>query len=382
MKVRALQANFQGDRLRQARLASGLSASTLAERLNLTRQAISGFELGKSPSAETVGLLAKELKVSETLFFMPMDTQSERLTSGINFRALKKAPVFERSKAQAYLEWFAYLAGRISRDIELPPVNLPDLYGGQIDALSNDRIDELADELRQFFGLGFGPIPRLSLLLENNGVLVGHAHLSEGMDGVSAWFNERPFILVSSHANYFRNRMDVGHELGHLVLHRGLTQDDIDQKDFLKLIESQAFRFGAAFLMPEKTFLPDAYSVDLNHLLALKKKWGVSIQAMIFRLSDLQVISQHQKQRLFQAIASRKWRRIEPLDLETPADQPMLLKRAAEFSEEQKISLFHEVFLDTKLPPAFLQSIAGLNEIDLLGKQPDISNILHFRKKM
>ena len=94
---------------------------------------------------------------------------------------------------------------------------------------------DISVSFTQIFGLGFGPIPKLSLLLENNGVLVGHAPLSEGMDGVSAWFNERPFILVSSHANYFRNRLDVGHELGHLVLHRGLTQDDIDQKDFLKL---------------------------------------------------------------------------------------------------------------------------------------------------
>jgi len=62
------QGNF-GSRLRQLRLAAGLSQQELARKANLTQQAISQVERGGSqPNWDTVCRLAGALRITPTAF--------------------------------------------------------------------------------------------------------------------------------------------------------------------------------------------------------------------------------------------------------------------------------------------------------------------------
>ena len=86
--------------------------------------------------------------------------------------------------------------------------------------------------------------------------------------------------------------------------------------DEFKERERQANKFASSFLLPRDTFLADCrkYPTELEYYRNLKNDWEVSIQAMIFRANDLDVISNNQYQYLMRQVSSRGWRKKEPGD--------------------------------------------------------------------
>lgn len=99
---------------------------------------------------------------------------------------------------------------------------------------------------------------------------------SATIEGLSAWSSElqRPYVLLSSDkGNGFRSQFDLAHELGHLVLHKGIERSTDPQR--YKLMEDQAHRFAGAFLLPAETFAADVKTpVTLDSLLLLKQRRG------------------------------------------------------------------------------------------------------------
>jgi hypothetical protein len=71
--------------------------------------------------------------------------------------------------------------------IDLPPVNLPTIEF-DFERDGHERIEELADQLREFWNVGFGPIIGLIPLLEYNGIIVVEEPVNcDDMDAVSRW---------------------------------------------------------------------------------------------------------------------------------------------------------------------------------------------------
>ncbi|MFM9470015.1 ImmA/IrrE family metallo-endopeptidase, partial [Streptomyces scabiei] len=73
-----------------------------------------------------------------------------------------------------------------------------------------------------------------------------------------------------------RQRFDVAHELGHLVLHdeRDMTPKDSRER------EAEANAFAAAFLMPATGLHAQTmWSASIQKILAAKKHWKVSAMA-------------------------------------------------------------------------------------------------------
>jgi Zn-dependent peptidase ImmA (M78 family)/transcriptional regulator with XRE-family HTH domain len=373
---------FVPQRLRQARLANGLSVSELAVRIGVDRSLISLYENGRTPSSENWGPLSQVLGVDRAYFAMPIHPQLEQQASAINFRALKKSPVSERQRARALIEWAAFLASRLETFVGLPSPRLPAAADLDPADITTDVVEEAANSTRQFFRLGVGPIADLTLLLENHGVIVAKAPLHGDMDGLSAFFDERPIILIKDSANYFRSRFDLAHELGHLVLHRHIGQEELDASpSLLNTVEKQAHQFASFFLMPETGFLPEALHTDIDALLELKDKWGVSMQAIVRRLYESDVISSSSYKRLQVMFTRSGYRRVEPKDDSRVPERPRLLKRAAEFATKEAIAPFHEVFVGTRLPTWFLCTAAGLTEQDLVPSTLDVSNVLTFKSR-
>lgn len=377
--MRSADPAYTGARLRQARLAAQLSAAELADKVGVTRQAVYAAEAGKPLSAEKMQHIGLVLGVPLDLFYRPIPADAEA-EGAINFRKLKSAVEAQKDWARTALSWTAELATLFEEMLQLPPTSLPDHGGKPVAEISALEIEEAAIATRRHFGLGFGPIDRLMLLLENHGVLVGAVPLSGEMDGVSAWFNGRAAILIKHGLTAFRARFDLAHELGHLVLHRHLHADDLDDKATLDLVEEQAHHFAGAFLLPEASYGAEAVRSDLEYLLALKKRWGVSIAAQIMRQQALDLLSKDQCARLWQALARRRWRNPEPLDLETPTETPVLLRRAAEFLAEHRALPFHEAFTRSRFPRRFLAAVAGLQEHELDTPNASFGNVIQFRR--
>src|SRR5689334_686467 len=141
----------------------------------------------------------------------------------------------------------------------------------------------------------------------------------DDVDAFSTWQDGRPFIFLADDKKCaVRSRFDAAHELGHMILHRHLTQDEIEDPDTLNRIEHEANRFAAAFLLPAKTFISEIYSSNLKQFLDLKKRWKVAIGAMIYRCKDLGVFDERLHVNLRKQMSFQGWVRHEPLDDEIP----------------------------------------------------------------
>src|SRR5690606_10969630 len=115
-------------------------------------------------------------------------------------------------------------------------------------------------------------------------------------------------------------RFNLGHELGHLILD---VEEGLDS-------ETVCHRFVGAFLVPAQAVRFELGSkrttLDMNELYMLKHKYGLSMQAWIFRAKDLGIISESTATRLFQRFRANGWHRHEPGEA-IPAEFPLRMKR-------------------------------------------------------
>ncbi|MCA0720719.1 ImmA/IrrE family metallo-endopeptidase, partial [Clostridioides difficile] len=102
---------------------------------------------------------------------------------------------------------------------------------------------------------------------------------------------------------------------------------------------SEANRFASAFLLPEETFKIDAKRTPLRipNYTELKRKWKVSIQAMIRRSYSLGIISMDEYQSMIRTLQRRGLRKSEPLDDELLTSLPALLKTAVLMLLNEKV---------------------------------------------
>ena len=126
--------------------------------------------------------------------------------------------------------------------------------------------------------------------------------------------------------------------LVHILLHPWSENIEELSKQEFKDRESQANKFAGAFLLPQESFGNDAshYPTKLDFYIHLKNKWNVSIQAMIHRAHQLDIITTSQYQYLMRQISKRGWRIKEPDDKPYKMNKT-LLQEAIEllFSSEE-----------------------------------------------
>jgi Zn-dependent peptidase ImmA (M78 family) len=68
--------------------------------------------------------------------------------------------------------------------------------------------------------------------------------------------------------------------------------------------------------------------VTLSSLVDLKKRWKVSIQALIHRAYDLGIVTERQYRYLFEQLSAAGWRKDEPGKL--PVERPRAFRKMAE----------------------------------------------------
>jgi Zn-dependent peptidase ImmA (M78 family)/DNA-binding XRE family transcriptional regulator len=324
---------FNGDRLREAREARGLTATSLADLIGVSRQAISQYENGvQSPRPEIADEIVRVLKLPIDFFSRPARSEEPRK---IFYRSMSAATKSARARMAHRNDWLADIVDYLREFIELPDVNFPSFRLRQNPReISPDDIEFLAAETRKYWGLGEGPIENVVALLENNGAIVARSHIgADTLDALSDWYDEQgtPYVFLGADKeSAVRSRFDAAHELGHLILHRNIDSKYLTRKADFSLVESHAHRFAGAFLLPASTFANDLYAFNLDVFRTIKTKWKSSIAMMLYRSTDLEFINEEEASRLWRNLSRRGWRLQEPLDDRLPIEQPRLLHKAFE----------------------------------------------------
>jgi len=319
-------------RLRDARLAHGINQTELAASVGISRQAISAFESGeKGPDLDTMALIAETLR-QPLSFFAAEDADVFGESSPRFFRVCGPETKKRNLMCDILGKWFVQTSRYLYDLVTFPEVNIPGFSPNSGNRYTEDEIEHAAEETRRRWGLGVGPISNVVGLLETNGVvLCRYEVVDQKIEAFSFWNGARPFIFLASEKDSaVRSRFDAAHELGHLVLHKWLGPDELEDPRVLKLIEAEANRFASAFLLPRKSFPNEVYTSRLDAFVELKKRWKVAIQAMVYRCKDLGIFDEFQVTNLYKQISFRKWRTKEPLDDQIPLEQPRLLKKAVE----------------------------------------------------
>ena len=374
---------FNGQKLTEAREARGLTMTTLAEFVGVTRSAITRYEKGHSaPSAGTLDSFATVLRIP-TSFFLHSAEEEER--DILFYRSLSSQTKIERLKAERKHQWLKDVTEYVQKSVRLPAPNVPALSNAEAPERMNSKmIQDLARKIRRHWGLGDGPISNVTLLLENNGVIISKLTLdTDKMDGYSG-FNKKtgmPYITIArDKESAVRSRLDLAHELGHLVLHRNIPDNLIKNPVHNKVIESQAFEFASNFLMPEETFASEITAISLESLKAMKTRWLVSIAAMLYRINSLGWTTEEEKKRLWISYSRRGWQRNEPLDDEIEEELPRILSKSFNLILEKKATSAGQILSDLRLSAVDVAELAGMDETLLNREQTPSVSLLHSTK--
>ena len=251
----------------------------------------------------------------------------------------------------------------LERFLDLPPHRIPILDLPHFEELSSTMIEDAALQCRGDWGLGDGPIRNLTHALELNGVVVCRDRMHhDSLDAFSLFVDGRPYIALSADKGVFvRSRMDAAHELGHLILHRSVTEAERNDKAKFKQLEKQAFRFASAFIMPEKSFLSSLWTPSLDAFRDLKEEWGAAIAAMIMRSKDLGIISDDQCTRMWMNLGRRGWRKEEPLDQFLKPEQPQMLKQSIETIVDAGARSKAEILSDLPFAAGDIETLCSLS---------------------
>jgi Zn-dependent peptidase ImmA (M78 family) len=182
-------------------------------------------------------------------------------------------------------------------------------------------VEQAVLELRQAWDLGLGPIDSLVEVLEARGIKVGLVDGVDGFDALTFWADETtPVMVVKRDIPGDRQRFNLAHELGHILLD---PQGELDE-------ERVAHRFAGAFLVPAPAVQSELgrkrRKLNLYELHLLKYKYGISMQAWIYRAKDVGILPESTARHWFKVFRQKGWHRKEPGD-SIPPERPERLDR-------------------------------------------------------
>lgn len=337
------------DRIRLARELRGLTQRQVVEMMenSISPPALSQIEAGKlRPSAATIQRLATALDVPPEFFSVQWPSDN----AATYFRDLRSTSVRERRRAGAQAVLLTDFITAVGEYVRLPEVSVPSLPVAR--GATREEIEHIALLVRQAWDLGSGPIPHVVRELERHGVALARLTLGNAaVDAFSTRAGQRPLVLLTDDKsdNYVRSRFDASHELGHLVMHEAMDPGT-------KEVERQAQDFASSFLLPEdiaRIELPSRLdATGWSRLAEMKRTWGISMAALLFRGRSLRIISLDAYQSAMRYMSSRGWRTQEPGDREMGAPEaPLLLERSVRRAAVEAGVSIEALVRSAHLPP-------------------------------
>jgi len=341
-----------GQRIKMARKYAGLSQKDLADFAGVTAQALSQYEKNKiSPSSTTLIKLADATGVAIDYFFQS-NVIVKREEVKPSFR--KKSGLPKKIQEQIIYQIIEWLERYIEVEAYFPDKNIKYTFPYKEWRVNNIAdVENIAIELRKKWNLGLGPLPSIIELLEDKEVEIGLIKTDVRFDACSFVFKNRPIIVLNEKFPLARQSFTLLHELAHLILD---IADNLDE-------ESIANRFAGAFLVPKLTVIAELGEncnyITLRDLYYLKLKYKLSMQAWIYRLTDLELIFEEKGKQLWRKMSQNNWRKNEPGD-NVPGEKSKKMERLIYKALDEEIITFSKAAAQLKVDIITIRT--GYNE--------------------
>lgn len=297
-----------GRRLAQARRMRGMSLRAVAEAIEgkVSYNALHRYECGvMMPGDEVLIAVADVLDKPLDYFFRPFTVELRELrfrkTTGLG----SKSEVAIKEQATDFFERYCEIEQILA------------VHSGFSDPLGDSRYanlaaaEDAAASTREAWRLGQDPLPNVIETLEVNGFKIFEVEAPESFKGFAGWADNHPVIVLAAWMNRDipLKRFTMQHEAAHLL---AAAHTDLVGKQ----LESFCDRFAGAMLIPASVFTADfggfRHRISLEELIDLKRRYGMSIAAIMHRAHDLALINDS-TYRQFCIIRNKKgWHRAEP----------------------------------------------------------------------
>lgn len=314
-----------GDVLLVLRRAADITQEDLAATLGMTQATLSRYENGlREPDDEVVDTLAAALGVTPAFLRHDFRLQGA-IAADAHMRRQKTTKPSDWKRVEARLNSARMHSSFLLERVPLRPQN----HVIQVDPDDVSATDAAA-MLRASWRMPIGAVRNLIRWVESAGVIVIEEDFgTHRIDGMSQWAGDHAVIILNSALPTDRKRLTVAHELGHLVLHSGQVDTDV---------EDQANSFAAEFLMPAHVIAHQLRNLTLGKLSDLKAEWGTSMQAIFERAFRLGTVTAEQRQTFYRQLNSRGWKTREPgSDLLAP-ETPQLAASVGRRLDESGLS--------------------------------------------
>ncbi len=303
--------NEIGKNLKRVRLLKNLSLNDAGKLLNMSAQAVSKYEKGEiNPNSQKLIEFAKAYNVKTIEFIKSYNTPTMKFTS---FRKRK------RLKGQNLELLKEIIQNEVAKYLEVIEINN---YSDNLIKIkkyncnSYEEAEEAAIKFRNDIKISLlQPISDLINTLENLGIIIIQIHNPnnkfDDFDGLSEVVNKIPVIVLLDEINDgARQRFTIAHELGHLILN--ISNSNLDE-------EKVCNRFASSFLMPKEAIINEfgtnRNNISLYELITFKNEYKVSIRATIYRLKDLNIISEYTYKNIFINLNKNFGKKSEPVQI-------------------------------------------------------------------
>jgi Zn-dependent peptidase ImmA (M78 family)/DNA-binding XRE family transcriptional regulator len=308
-----------------ARDLRGMTQSDLARDLQTGQGTLSKYETGfNDPPESFVSDLANCLNLPEPFFYEPgrphgLPPFHYRRRKKLSTKALN-CIVAEMNLRRMHLSKLLISFSWKTNGV-IPEIDTDEYRGRGKSAL---KAEQVAAQIRELWGLPYGPIPNMVELLESSGGIVIPCDFgTDLLDALSQRIEGMPVLFfVNVNAPTDRLRHTLAHELGHMVLHTVTVKSD-------DAMEDEADEFAGSFLLPADEIRPQLRRFDLRQLANLKLYWKVSMGALAVRADRLGVITPYQSKMFWIEMGKLGYRKREPN--EPPKEQPKLLRQMISF---------------------------------------------------
>ena len=295
---------FNPHRLELARKRRGMTKVALAAEIGVTSRNLRRYQAGwLQPKMSCVEAMSSVLDFPIDFFFAP--ALDEIVPDNVSFRSLSRTPARVRDIITAKCTLTLDLSEWLESEFQLTNPVVP--------RYEVDDVELSAEEVRHRWGLGVQPIDDLLRVLERHGVRIfSLGNASTDVDAVSLWNEGIPYILLNMGKTPERTRMDVAHELGHLILHAhgGRVHD--------RNAEQEANAFASAFLMPRRGVIAVGVrrGATITEMIRLKRIWKVSLASLTYRLHGIGMLTRREYTARFVEIGRNDFRKREPDGME------------------------------------------------------------------
>lgn len=361
---------FAGANLRLARTFTGLTLEELAEQVGKSKQFIHKLETNIDKPTESLAIqLADRLDVFPEFFYGA--NADPVVEDQFHFRKLRTTKVAVKQKAIAKGEIFKRVVDFCDARLDLPK------YGFiHRTVASLEDIETAAESLRHHFGLGSGPIQNITRVAENAGTFVTTFRGVSGEVDALSIAAARPVIVRNEEDRFAcRLRFDIAHEIGHFVMHDGVQTGD-------RITESEANRFGGAFLLPRSVFAKEfpvssSGRISWKSLSEIKLRWRTSKIAMLMRARQLALIDDYQLRGGIITLKNNSESRKEVEDDSIEIERPVLLDKSIRLITRHYGLSLEDIGRDLNVKATYIKEFLSQETIDELTLP---SNVVRLRQ--